>query len=134
MATERQTHPALRTECRSELAVKTLDSLEPDNDGCVTFKRSEEQLRAEGVEYAGYLKLADRLDRNAFELGAVLSEDEIRFKEPLEGLREEDRLCLEKERQHKWFGQKPLMFCVIVICSVCAAIQGMGMFDNDLSP
>ena len=84
----------------------------------------EAQLRQMGIEYAWKLDLDAAEDRRAFELGAVLAQDpqDLVRAESLAGMPEADRLCLMKEGRNRW-SQKTLMYCVIVICSICAAIQ-----------
>lgn len=90
---------------------------------------SESELRQQGISYAWEHNLSSFEDRRAFELGAVLAQDPQdveRFRNLL-GLPNEDRQCLEREGKNRW-SQQTLMYCVIVICSICAAIQVCGLF------
>ncbi|KAI9720550.1 MAG: hypothetical protein M1828_005634 [Chrysothrix sp. TS-e1954] len=82
------------------------------------------ELRLRGIEYAWTRGLTSAEDRRAFELGAVLAQDPEHPQVDLQGLTEAERDYLRKEINNRW-RQPKLMYIVIVICSICAAIQGM---------
>ena len=83
---------------------------------------SVHELRLQGIEYAWSRGLTSAEDRRAFELGAVLAQDPENPRVDLDGLTTAERNYLQREISNKW--QQPrLMYIVIVICSICAAIQ-----------
>jgi len=85
---------------------------------------SHAQLRKMGKAYALEHALVEPEDFRAFELGAVLASGKTAF-QSCEGLTEEEKAHLEKELTHRW-AQPKLMYLVIILCSTCAAVQGMG--------
>lgn len=62
-------------------------------------------------------------DFRAFELGAVLAQNPKEF-ENVEGLSPEELEVLRKEVSSRW-SQPWLLYLVIILCSTCAAVQGM---------
>lgn len=84
---------------------------------------SRAELSQRGEDYAREHQIGDDEDIRAFQLGAVLAQDPNRFAE-VEGLTGEERAVLEKEITQKW-SQPRLLYLVIILCSVCAAVQGM---------
>lgn len=84
------------------------------------------ELRSAGRAYALSRGIADPEDVRAFELGAVLAQRPEKWERVggSEGANEEELRVLEKEYANKW-SQPPLMYLVIVLCSTCAAVQGM---------
>ena len=80
-------------------------------------------LRRKGRAYAKKHFLGDEEDIRAFELGAVLAQDPAKW-DKVDGLTLEERAVLEKEMKSRW-SQPKLMYLVIVLCSTCAAVQGM---------
>ncbi|GAB7342298.1 hypothetical protein MBLNU457_g0530t1 [Dothideomycetes sp. NU457] len=84
---------------------------------------SHAELRKMGKAYALEHALVEPEDFRAFELGAVLASGKTAFRE-CEGLTEEEKAYLEKELTHRWH-QPKLMYLVIILCSTCAAVQGM---------
>jgi len=82
------------------------------------------QLRKMGKAYALEHALVEPEDFRAFELGAVLASGKTAF-QSCEGLTDEEKAILEKELTHRW-SQPKLMYLVIILCSTCAAVQGMG--------
>ena len=73
-------------------------------------------------------QIGDEEDIRAFRLGALLAQDPNRHAE-IEGFNDEEKQVLNKEITSKW-SQPKLLYLVIVLCSACAAVQGMG----ELSP
>jgi hypothetical protein len=84
------------------------------------------ELRSAGRAYALSRGIADADDVRAFELGAVLAQRPERWERVGggEGASEQELRVLEKEYSNKW-SQPPLLYLVIVLCSTCAAVQGM---------
>lgn len=85
---------------------------------------SHAELRKMGKAYALEHALVEPEDFRAFELGAVLASGKTAFRD-CQGLTEEEKAYLEKELTHRWH-QPKLMYLVIILCSTCAAVQGMG--------
>ncbi|KAK5661487.1 hypothetical protein OQA88_11391 [Cercophora sp. LCS_1] len=84
---------------------------------------SKERLGAMGEEYARFAGLTSEEDVRAFRLGATIAGDDARYG-MTPGLTESEREALERETTYKW--SNPRMLCwVIIICSLCAAVQGM---------
>lgn len=87
---------------------------------------SHAALRSRGERYARKHHIGDEADIRAFALGAVLAQDPVQY-EKVEGLTHEELEVLRHEFTHKW-SQPKLLYLVIVMCSVSAAVQGMGKF------
>lgn len=85
---------------------------------------SQPELEEMGAEYARKYQVGDEGDIRAFRMGAVLAQDPVKYDE-CHGLAEEELQVLRKEFESKW-SQPKLMYIVIVLCSTCAAVQGMG--------
>lgn len=85
---------------------------------------SHAALMRRGGRYARKNMIGDEEDIRAFELGAVLAQDPEGY-ERVEGLTAEEMEVLRREFENKW-SQPRLMYLVIVLCSACAAVQGMG--------
>ncbi|KAF2659379.1 putative MFS sugar transporter [Lophiostoma macrostomum CBS 122681] len=86
---------------------------------------SYHELRKMGRAYATEHALVEKDDVRAFEIGACLArepEDISRAKEL--GVSDEEYEVLEKEISHRW-SQPWTLYLVIVLCSTCAAVQGM---------
>ena len=86
---------------------------------------SHAELEDMGEKYAMKHQMGDREDIRAFQKGAVLAQDPMKYKS-VQGLRPDELVILEKEFTNKW-SQPKLMYIVIILCSTCAAVQGMGM-------
>lgn len=86
---------------------------------------TQDELRKQGLRFAITHQMGDEEDIRAFEMGAVLAQAPERFEE-IEGLTPEELEVLRKEFSNRW-SQPTLMYMVIVICSISAAVQGMGM-------
>lgn len=85
---------------------------------------SHAMLEDMGACYARKHQVGDQEDIRAFAKGAVLAQDPSRYKS-VAGLTEEEQLLLHTEYHHRWH-QPPLLYIVIIVCSTCAAVQGMG--------
>lgn len=85
------------------------------------------ELQKMGRAYAHENALADPDDLRAFEIGACLAREPTYLKHAARlGVTEEELVVLEKELTHRW-AQPRLLYLVVVLCSICAAVQGMGM-------
>jgi Na+/melibiose symporter-like transporter len=83
------------------------------------------ELRKMGRAYAYDNALAEPEDVRAMEIGACLARDlgELDHANDL-GLSEEELDVLKNELEHRW-AQPRLLYLVIALCSLCAAVQGM---------
>jgi len=83
-----------------------------------------EDLKRQGAQYARLNNMVDAEDIRAFEIGAVLAQEPGAFDDMMELTREE-RAILQKEISSRW-SQPKALYLVVVLCSTCAALQGMG--------
>lgn len=86
---------------------------------------NHKQLAQMGEEYVRKHQIGEEADIQAFRLGAILAKNPNRYAE-VDGISAEDSAILAKEISNKW-SQPRRMYLVIILCSVCAAVQGMGM-------
>ncbi|CAL8580268.1 hypothetical protein XPA_005996 [Xanthoria parietina] len=84
---------------------------------------SHAMLEEMGARYARKHQVGDQEDVRAFSKGAVLAQDPSKY-QTVAGLTEAEQLVLHTEEHHRWH-QPPLLYIVIVVCSTCAAVQGM---------
>lgn len=84
-----------------------------------------QQLGDMGEQYCRENQLGEEEDIRAFRLGAQVAKNPLRHAE-VEGLTDEEKRIFQDEIHHKW-RQPKLLYLVIVLCSTCAAVQGMGM-------
>ncbi|KAK1754591.1 hypothetical protein QBC47DRAFT_384385 [Echria macrotheca] len=84
---------------------------------------SQDRLAAMGEAYAARAGLTDAEDVRAFRLGAIIAGDHTRYDAVTE-LTEREREVLERETTHKW-SNPGMLYWVVIICSLCAAVQGM---------
>ncbi|CAI6265749.1 unnamed protein product [Periconia digitata] len=83
------------------------------------------ELRKMGRAYAGEHGLNDAQDVRALEIGACLARDPADLSHAKElGVTDAEYAVLSHELEHRW-SQPRLLYLVIVICSACAAVQGM---------
>lgn len=87
---------------------------------------SHNELKLQGLRFSITHQMGDEEDIRAFEMGAVLAQAPEKFEE-IEDLTEEELHVLRQEFTNRW-SQPSLMYVVIVICSISAAVQGMGRF------
>lgn len=85
---------------------------------------SHGQLMEKGEAFVRKYQVGDDEDIRAFRFGAILAQDPNRHAE-IDGLTAEESEVLTKEITSKW-SQPFLMYLIIVLCSTCAAVQGMG--------
>ncbi|KAL9001363.1 MAG: hypothetical protein Q9169_000254 [Polycauliona sp. 2 TL-2023] len=84
---------------------------------------SHAMLENMGAQYALKHQVGDQEDIRAFSKGAVLAQDPSKYRS-VAGLTAEEQMVLRTEDLHRWH-QPPLLYIVIVVCSTCAAVQGM---------
>ena len=77
-----------------------------------------------GKNYAMKHQIGDKEDIRAFQMGACLAQEPSKYNS-VEGLTQEELAILHKEYTNRW-SQPKLMYIVILLCSTCAAVQGMG--------
>ena len=85
-------------------------------------------LRRMGREYAVKHQLGDEEDIRAFEIGACLAQDPTKYAKVAD-LRPDELEVLGNEFKNRW-SQPKLMYVIIVLCSTCAAVQGMGKWSR----
>lgn len=83
-----------------------------------------------GEAYVRDHQVGDDEDIRAFRLGAILAQDPNRHGD-IQGFTDEEKMILSKEVQSRW-SQPKLLYLVIILCSTCAAVQGMGMQSSVL--
>ena len=93
---------------------------------------THDELKEMAAAYVKKYQIGGANDLRAFELGAILAQDLEKF-EPVEGMTAEEIATGNKEFTHRW-AQPSLMYWVIALCSVCAAVQGMGKLQPVLVP
>ena len=86
-----------------------------------------------GRDFAKKYQVCDNdEDVRAFEIGAILAQAPEKY-EKVQGLTDEEMATLHREFKNRW-QQPKLMYLVIVLCSACAAVQGMGEFSVSCPP
>lgn len=85
---------------------------------------SERELRTMGSDYAKLHAIVEADDIRAFELGAILAQKPADYARIRDYVSDEEYGVLEKEFSSRW-AQPKLLYLVIVLCSTCAAVQGM---------
>ncbi|KAF2470714.1 uncharacterized protein BDR25DRAFT_334320 [Lindgomyces ingoldianus] len=86
---------------------------------------SYDELRKMGRAYAYEHSLAEKEDVRAIEIGAMLARDPENLTHCKEmGVTDEEYEILSKEINHRW-SQPWTLYLVIILCSTCAAVQGM---------
>ena len=88
---------------------------------------SQTELKAMGAAFAKKYQVGEEEDTRAFELGACLAQDPMNYT-TIQGLDADEVEVLKREFTNRW-SQPRLLYLVIVLCSTCAAVQGMGEFD-----
>lgn len=85
---------------------------------------TQEELRKQGMNFAIKHCLGDAEDIRAFGIGAMLAQTSDEFV-TVPGLRPEELEVLQNEFAHRW-SQPWTMYLVVALCSLSAAVQGMG--------
>ncbi|KAL4775936.1 hypothetical protein BDW60DRAFT_104271 [Aspergillus nidulans var. acristatus] len=93
---------------------------------------SHEELRRQGINFAISHQIGDEGDIRAFGLGAMLAQAPEKF-ENVPGLTVQELEVLRHEFEHRW-SQPWTMYLVIILCSLSAAVQGMGKFVSCTPP
>lgn len=86
---------------------------------------SHVDLRKQGRHFALSHEIGDEADIRAFELGAVLAQSPEKYAN-VAGLTGQEKEILRREFTHRW-SQPWTMYAVIALCSLSAAVHGMGM-------
>lgn len=89
---------------------------------------SHNELSAKGEAYCRQNSIGEEDDIRAFRLGAIIAQDPNKHAE-CAGLTEEERATLSREIEYKW-SQPKLLYLIVVLCSTCAAVQGMVCFQG----
>ena len=84
---------------------------------------SHAKLEEMGASYAKKHQIGDEEDIRAFQKGACLAQDPKRYHQ-VAGLTAKEMSVLKREFENRW-SQPKLMYIVIILCSTCAAVQGM---------
>jgi hypothetical protein len=84
---------------------------------------SLEKLKTMGEDYARQYSLGDEDDIRAFGIGAMLAQNP-EAPDLVSGCTPEEMAILTQEVEHRW-SQPRLLYLVIILCSTCAAVQGM---------
>ncbi|KAI1260780.1 hypothetical protein F5Y18DRAFT_419923 [Xylariaceae sp. FL1019] len=84
---------------------------------------SAAQLSQRGEEFCLQHGITGDDDLRAFRLGAIIAGNMNKY-DTVEGLTDREREVLDKEVTHRWSNPN-MLYAVIVICSLCAAVQGM---------
>lgn len=82
-----------------------------------------EQLGQRGEEFCAKHGFTNEEDIRAFRLGAIIAGNMNKY-DTVYGLTDREKLVLDRELTHKW-SNPTMLYAVIVICSLCAAVQGM---------
>lgn len=88
--------------------------------------KTHAELEVMGEEYARKHQVGDEEDIRAFKKGACLAQDPNKYS-TIDGLTAQELEVLEKEFTNRW-SQPKILYIVIVLCSTCAAVQGMGEY------
>ena len=89
---------------------------------------SHTELRSQGRAFAEFHDMGDESDTRAFELGAVLAQSPERYAD-ITDLTNLEKEVLRRELTNKW-AQPWKMYAVIALCSLSAAVQGMGQYGT----
>lgn len=83
---------------------------------------SPSRLGIMGEEYARKFGMDGEDDIRAFRLGAMIAGDDNKY-DTIAELTDKEREVLDREITHKW-SNPGMLYWVVVICSLCAAVQG----------
>ncbi|KAK9778806.1 putative Major facilitator superfamily (MFS) profile domain-containing protein [Seiridium cardinale] len=84
---------------------------------------SQSELSRRGEEFCAKHGFNEEEDIRAFKLGAMIAGNMNKY-DTVDGLNDREREVLDREITHKW-SNPSMLYAVIVICSLCAAVQGM---------
>ncbi|KAH6688596.1 proton myo-inositol cotransporter [Plectosphaerella plurivora] len=83
-----------------------------------------QDLREQAAAFCLSNGIDDDEDVRAFEIGAILAGDPSSY-EKLPDLTEDERSSLDQELNDRWRSLPGMAWFVVVVCSLCAAVQGM---------
>ncbi|KAK6081290.1 hypothetical protein SCUP515_02978 [Seiridium cupressi] len=84
---------------------------------------SQSELGRRGEEFCAKHGFNEEEDIRAFKLGAMIAGNMNKY-DTVDGLNDREKDVLDREITHKWSNPN-MLYAVIVICSLCAAVQGM---------
>ncbi|KAK9417522.1 putative Major facilitator superfamily (MFS) profile domain-containing protein [Seiridium unicorne] len=84
---------------------------------------SQSELGRRGEEFCAKHGFNEEEDIRAFKLGAMIAGNMNKY-DTVDGLNDREKKVLDREITHKWSNPN-MLYAVIVICSLCAAVQGM---------
>ncbi|KAI1825696.1 hypothetical protein F4861DRAFT_161772 [Xylaria intraflava] len=82
-----------------------------------------DELAQRGEDFCKQHGITGEDDIRAFRFGAMIAGNSNKY-DTIEGLTANERKVLDEEITHKW-RNPPMLYAVITICSLCAAVQGM---------
>ncbi|KAI1083936.1 hypothetical protein F5B20DRAFT_359587 [Whalleya microplaca] len=82
-----------------------------------------EQLGERGEQFCAQHGITDQDDVRAFRLGAMIAGNMNKY-DTVDELTDREKEVLDREITHKW-ANPSMLYSVIIICSLCAAVQGM---------
>ncbi|KAI0113753.1 hypothetical protein GGR51DRAFT_23344 [Nemania sp. FL0031] len=84
---------------------------------------SPDELAQRGEDFCKKHGLTEEDDLRAFRLGAMIAGNMNKF-DTIDSLTDREKDVLDREITHKWSNPN-MLYAVITICSLCAAVQGM---------
>ncbi|KAK7724230.1 hypothetical protein SLS64_000564 [Diaporthe eres] len=85
---------------------------------------SREQVTRLAEEFCAKHGFTDDEDLRVFRLGAAIAGNDFQW-DTIDGLRDDEKEALRTEVDHKWRANPKTLYGVIVVCALCAAVQGM---------
>ncbi|KAK7748048.1 hypothetical protein SLS53_001300 [Cytospora paraplurivora] len=85
---------------------------------------SQEEVTQMAEEYCAQYGFTEEEDIRLFRLGAKIAGNGFEW-DTIEGLTDTEKDDLRKEVEHKWRAVPAKLYGVIVVCALCAAVQGM---------
>ncbi|ROW04408.1 hypothetical protein VSDG_00820 [Cytospora chrysosperma] len=85
---------------------------------------SQDVLVRMAEEYCEEFGFTDEEDKRVFRLGARIAGNDFQY-DTIEGLTDPEKEALRMEVDHKWRANPKKLYGVIVVCALCAAVQGM---------
>ncbi|KAG8164093.1 hypothetical protein KVR01_006011 [Diaporthe batatas] len=85
---------------------------------------SREQVTRLAEDFCAKHGFTDDEDLRVFKLGAAIAGNDFQW-DTIDGLRDDEKVALRTEVDHKWRANPMKLYGVIVVCALCAAVQGM---------
>ncbi|KAF2104429.1 H(+)-myo-inositol cotransporter [Rhizodiscina lignyota] len=85
---------------------------------------SDASLEKMALAFCQDYAISHKDDIRGFRLGAILAKDPTQYEKLRDRATKEEMDTLEREVTHRW-SQPRLLYLVIILCSTCAAVQGM---------